>query len=30
MLEIPHGRPPAAATGMKRVYPDKVIFCISG
>ncbi|WP_028845032.1 thiamine pyrophosphate-dependent enzyme [Thermodesulfovibrio thiophilus] len=30
MLEIPHGRPPAAATGMKRVYPDKVIFAYQG
>ncbi len=30
MLEIPHGRPPAAATGMKRVCPDKVIFAYQG
>lgn len=30
MLEIPHGRPPAAATGMKRVCPDKVIFTYQG
>ncbi len=30
MIEIPHGRPPAAATGMKRVCPDKVIFTYQG
>ncbi|MEN2994712.1 MAG: thiamine pyrophosphate-dependent enzyme [Thermodesulfovibrio sp.] len=30
ILEIPHGRAPAAATGMKRVYPDKVIFTYQG
>ncbi|MDW7999249.1 MAG: thiamine pyrophosphate-dependent enzyme, partial [Thermodesulfovibrio sp.] len=30
MLEIPHGRPPAAATGMKRACPDKVIFTYQG
>jgi 2-oxoglutarate ferredoxin oxidoreductase subunit beta len=30
MLEIPHGRPPAAATGMKRVCPDKIIFTYQG
>lgn len=30
ILEIPHGRPPAAATGMKRVCPDKVIFAYQG
>lgn len=30
ILEIPHGRPPAAATGMKRVCPDKVIFTYQG
>ncbi|MCX7723928.1 MAG: thiamine pyrophosphate-dependent enzyme [Thermodesulfovibrio sp.] len=30
ILEIPHGRPPAAATGMKRACPDKVIFTYQG
>ncbi len=30
VLEIPHGRPPAAATGMKRVCPDKIIFTYQG
>ncbi len=30
MLEIPHGRPPAAATGMKRACPDKIIFAYQG
>ncbi len=30
ILEIPHGRPPAAATGMKRVCPDKLIFAYQG
>ncbi|MDI1472501.1 MAG: thiamine pyrophosphate-dependent enzyme [Thermodesulfovibrio sp.] len=30
MLEIPHGRPPAAATGMKRACPDKIIFTYQG
>ncbi|ACI21705.1 MULTISPECIES: thiamine pyrophosphate-dependent enzyme [Thermodesulfovibrio] len=30
ILEIPHGRPPAAATGMKRACPDKVIFAYQG
>jgi len=30
MLEIPHGRPPASATGMKRVCPDKIIFTYQG
>ncbi len=30
ILEIPHGRPPAAATGMKRVCPDKIIFTYQG
>ena len=30
ILEMPHGRPPAAATGMKRVCPDKIIFTYQG
>ncbi|MEN2985097.1 MAG: thiamine pyrophosphate-dependent enzyme [Thermodesulfovibrionaceae bacterium] len=30
MLEIPHGRPPAAATGMKRSCPEKIIFTYQG
>ncbi|MBN2653799.1 MAG: 2-oxoglutarate oxidoreductase [Nitrospirae bacterium] len=30
MIEVPHGRPPAAATGMKRVLPDKIIFSYQG
>ncbi|MDX9714495.1 MAG: thiamine pyrophosphate-dependent enzyme [Dissulfurispiraceae bacterium] len=30
MIEVPHGRPPAAATGMKRVSPDKIIFSYQG
>jgi 2-oxoglutarate ferredoxin oxidoreductase subunit beta len=30
MLEVAHGRPPAAATGMKRVLPDKIVFCYQG
>ncbi|MEW5744145.1 MAG: thiamine pyrophosphate-dependent enzyme [Nitrospirota bacterium] len=30
MLEVAHGRPPAAATGMKRVAPDRVIFSYQG
>lgn len=30
ILEIPHGRPPAAATGMKRACPDKIIFAYQG
>lgn len=30
MLEVAHGRPPAAATAMKRVLPDKVIFSYQG
>ena len=30
MLEVAHGRPPAAATGMKRVLPDKIIFSYQG
>ncbi|MEK6672862.1 MAG: thiamine pyrophosphate-dependent enzyme [Nitrospirota bacterium] len=30
MLEVAHGRPPAAATGMKRVLPDRIIFSYQG
>jgi len=30
MLEVAHGRPPAAATGMKRTLPDKIIFSYQG
>jgi 2-oxoglutarate ferredoxin oxidoreductase subunit beta len=30
MLEVAHGRPPAAATGMKRALPDKIIFSYQG
>lgn len=30
ILEVPHGRPPAAAAAMKRVLPDRVIFAYQG
>lgn len=30
MVEVPHGRPPAVATGMKRTNPDKIIFSYQG
>lgn len=30
MIEVAHGRPPAAATGMKRTLPDRVIFSYQG
>ncbi|HUJ16891.1 MAG TPA: thiamine pyrophosphate-dependent enzyme [Nitrospirota bacterium] len=30
MIEVPHGRPPAIATGMKRSRPDCVIFSYQG
>jgi 2-oxoglutarate/2-oxoacid ferredoxin oxidoreductase subunit beta len=30
MLEVPHGRPPATATAMKRVLPDRIIFSYQG
>ena len=26
VLEAPHGRAPACATGMKRTQPDKIVF----
>src|SRR4030042_2214475 len=30
ILEAPHGRPPAAATGLKRSMPDRIIFTYQG
>lgn len=30
MSEAPHGRPPAVATGIKCVHPDKVVFAYQG
>ncbi len=30
MLEAAHGRPPAAATGMKRTRPDRIVFSYQG
>ena len=30
MQQVAHGRAPAAATGVKRVCPDKVVFGVSG
>lgn len=30
ILEVAHGRPPAAATAMKRVLPDRIIFSYQG
>jgi len=30
MIEVPHGRAPAVATGMKRCNPDKIIFSYQG
>lgn len=30
MIEVPHGRPPAIATGMKRSRPDAVVFSYQG
>ena len=30
MCEAAHGRPPAVATGIKRVHPDKIIFSYQG
>jgi 2-oxoglutarate ferredoxin oxidoreductase subunit beta len=30
ILEVAHGRPPAAATGMKRVMPENIIFSYQG
>src|SRR5664279_5329028 len=30
VTEAPHGRPPAVATGIKRVMPDKFVFTYQG
>lgn len=30
MQEASHGRAPAAATGIKRVHPDKTVFTYQG
>jgi 2-oxoglutarate ferredoxin oxidoreductase subunit beta len=30
MIECAHGRAPAAATGLKRVHPDKIVFTYQG
>lgn len=30
ILEVAHGRPPAAATGLKRAMPDNIIFSYQG
>ena len=30
MIEVAHGRPPAAATGLKRALPDRIIFSYQG
>jgi 2-oxoglutarate ferredoxin oxidoreductase subunit beta len=30
VLEVAHGRPPAAATGLKRILPDRIIFSYQG
>ncbi|MDA8424017.1 MAG: thiamine pyrophosphate-dependent enzyme [Nitrospiraceae bacterium] len=30
MIEVPHGRPPAIATGMKRSRPEAIIFSYQG
>jgi 2-oxoglutarate ferredoxin oxidoreductase subunit beta len=30
VLEVAHGRPPAAATGLKRSLPDRIIFSYQG
>jgi 2-oxoglutarate ferredoxin oxidoreductase subunit beta len=30
ILEVAHGRPPAAATGLKRAMPDSIIFSYQG
>jgi 2-oxoglutarate ferredoxin oxidoreductase subunit beta len=30
ILEVAHGRPPAAATGLKRAMPDRVVFSYQG
>ncbi len=30
MIEVAHGRPPAAATGIKRTLPDRIVFSYQG
>ena len=30
MIEVPHGRPPAIATGMKRSRPESIVFSYQG
>jgi 2-oxoglutarate/2-oxoacid ferredoxin oxidoreductase subunit beta len=30
VTEAPHGRPPAVATGIKRIHPDKLVFTYQG
>ena len=30
IIECPHGRPPAVATGIKRCQPDKIVFTYQG
>ncbi|HSW61828.1 MAG TPA: thiamine pyrophosphate-dependent enzyme [Dissulfurispiraceae bacterium] len=30
MLEVAHGRPPAAATALKRLMPDRIVFSYQG
>jgi len=30
MVEVAHGRAPAVATGIKRVRPDRIVFCYQG
>ena len=30
VVEAPHGRAPAVATGVKRAHPDKIVFSIQG
>ncbi|MDR2860795.1 MAG: 2-oxoglutarate oxidoreductase [Elusimicrobiota bacterium] len=30
VVEVPHGRPPAAATGIKRTNPEKIVFTYQG
>ncbi len=30
VIEVAHGRPPSAATGLKRVMPDRIVFSYQG
>lgn len=30
IIEVAHGRPPAAATGIKRILPDRIVFSYQG